>query len=116
MFTPHIMEGAKLTSATSGKYGLQSQHEALLQNEEPFHLNTDMVNLNVNQGHKKIEKVIIEKYAEIEYLKDNLSKGNFMIWFLEKQNQQLKVKEPLFEKYEVDVGKEDIKGKLVIYA
>lgn len=55
MFPPHIVEGAKLTLVASAKQGSQSQHEAPLQDEEPFHLDTDMVDLKVNEDHKTIE-------------------------------------------------------------
>lgn len=90
---------------------MKSQHEATLQDEEPFHIDTDMVELKVNEEHKTIEQVIKEKYVEVKELKDILSKANFMISFLEQENQQLKIKQLLLEKYEVDVGKEDVKGK-----
>jgi len=55
----------------------------LLQDEEPFHLDTDALDLGVNEENRTIEWVIMEKYAEIKELKDNLSKANFMIPFLE---------------------------------
>lgn len=58
----------------------------------------------------------MEKDVEIKELKDNLSKANCMISFPEQENQQLKVKQLFLEKYEVDVGKEDVKGKEVIDA
>lgn len=41
-FSPHIVEGAKLTSTEQGS---PSQHEATLQDEEPFHLDTDIVDI-----------------------------------------------------------------------
>jgi len=56
----------------------------------------------------------MEKDVEIEKLKDSSSKANFMISFLEQEKQQLKIKQLLLEKHEVDVGKEDIKGKAVM--
>lgn len=37
-----------------------------------------------------------------------------MISFLEQENQQLKVKKPLLENHEAYIGKEDIKGKVVM--
>jgi len=39
------------------------------------------------------------------------SMENFMISFLEQENHQLKVKQPLLENHEAYIGKEDIKGK-----
>lgn len=61
-----------------------------------------------------MENVIMEKYSKIESLKDSLSKANFMILFLEQENQQLKVKKLLLENHEVYIGKEDIKRNVVM--
>lgn len=96
VFTPHIVDGAKITSEEQGS---QSQHEETLQDEEPFHINTDMVDLNVSEKHKIVDQVIMEKYAEIKELKESFSKANFMISFLEQENQLL------LSKHKVDVRK-----------
>jgi len=86
VFTPHHVEGAKFTSTTSKKYGLQSQHE------EACHLDSDMVDLAAMKEHKIMEQVVKEKDNGIAKLRDSLSKANFMISFLEHENQQLNVK------------------------
>ena len=39
-----------------------------------------------------------------------------MISFLEQENQELNVKQPLLENHEAYIGKEDIKGKAVMDA
>lgn len=56
----------------------------------------------------------MEKDVEIKELKDNLSKANFMISFLQQENKKLKVNQQLLDKSKVDVGKEDVRGKIVV--
>ena len=53
----------------------------------------------------------MEEDAKIKELRDNFSKANFMVWFLEQDNEQLKVNQLLLNKHKVDVSKEDVKGK-----
>lgn len=112
--TPHLVEGENLTSTTSTKQGSQSQHEAPSQHEETFHLDSGMVDLKDNEENKAMWQFIMEKDAQRERLKENLSKTNFMISFLEQENQQLNVKQLILEKHEVYIGKEDISGKEVM--
>jgi len=57
VFSPNIVDGAKPRSTEQGS---PSQHEAHLQDEEPFHLDTDIVDLEVNEEHKIVEKVIMD--------------------------------------------------------
>lgn len=114
VFTPHIVEGAKLTLVEPTEQGSPSLHEAPLQDEEPFHLDTDMVDLKVNEGHKTIEQVIMEKFSKIKELRESLCKAHFMISFLEEENKKLKVNQLLLSKHKVDARKEDVKGKEVV--
>lgn len=45
-----------------------------------------------------------------------VSKANFMISFLEQENQELKVNQPLLENHEAYISKEDIKRKAAMDA
>lgn len=114
VFTLHLVEVAKLTLVASTKYESQSQHEAPSQHEEKFHLDSSMFDLNANEEHNLMEQVIMEKDVKRERIKDNLSKENFMISFVEQENEQLNVKQLILEKKEVYIGKEGIKGKEVM--
>ena len=49
VFSPDIFERAK---ATSGEHGSSSQNESPMQDEEPFHMDTDMGDLEVNEEKK----------------------------------------------------------------
>lgn len=78
VFAPDIVERTK---PTSGEHGLSSHHEAPLQDEEPFHLDSDMADLEVSEENKTLEQITMEKDAEIRELKESLSKANFMVSF-----------------------------------
>ena len=87
MFSPHIEERAKPTST---EQGVHSQHETSMHDEE---IDFDSVDLEANEEHENLERIIKEKYSHIKELQDNLSRANFIISFLEQENNQLKDKE-----------------------
>lgn len=58
-----------------------------------------------------LQQVIIDKDAEIKKLKDSLAKANFIITFLQQENQQLEVNQLISSRPKTDIGKEDAKGK-----
>ena len=76
MFSPNIVERAKTTLA---EHGSSSHHDAPLQDEEPFHLDTDMVDMEVNEENKTREKIIMEKDARSENLRRDFQRPTF--WF-----------------------------------
>ena len=80
MFSPYIVERAKLTS---GEQETSSHHEAPLQDEKQFHLDTDMEDFEVHEEKKIVDLIIMEKEAEIRELKDSFSKENFLLSFLQ---------------------------------
>lgn len=85
-----------------------------MRDEESSHIDTNIIEFEVNEDYKTIEHVIMEKDVEIKELKDKLSKANFIISFLEQENKKLKVNKLLLNKHKVDVGKEYVKGKVVV--
>ena len=85
-----------------------------MQDEEPFHLDTNMENLEVDEEHKIVKQVIMEKDSDIKELKDNSSKAKFLISFLEQENMQLKVNKLPLNMHKVDGSKEDVKGNVEI--
>ena len=66
MFAPKIVEGAKPTWVAQRSL---AQHEPLLQDEGPSHLDIDKEYLEREEDNKYIEQVIMEKDNEIIYLK-----------------------------------------------
>ena len=52
----------------------------------------DLVELEASGNHENIERIIKDKYAQIKELQDNLARANFIISFLEQENNQLKEK------------------------
>ena len=56
----------------------------------------------------------MDKYANIRELKNSLSRANFMISFLEKQNMRLKVNQLRLNRHKFDAIKKYVKGKSVV--
>ena len=109
-FYPHIEEGAKPTPA---KKVLHLQHETYLHDEELIHHDIDIVDLEASEEHENLERIIKEKYAHIKEPRDNLARDNFIISFLEQENNQLKEKQLALEKSHFEASMHDVKGKAV---
>ena len=85
-----------------------------MQDEEPFHLDISMKDLEVNENNKTIDQIIMDKDAEIKEVKESLSKANFLVSLLEQENMELKVNQLLLNKPKDYLRKYDLKGKEVV--
>lgn len=67
-----------------------SRHDSPFQNEEEVPPKLEMADLGERHGNKVVEGIIKEKEAHIRELKDDLSKANFMVAFLQHKNRKLR--------------------------
>ena len=58
----------------------------------------ELVDLKASEEHENLEMIIKEKDDQIEEHKNNLARANFIISFLEQENNQLKEKQLSLEK------------------
>ena len=70
----------------------RDRDDAPLQHKEEIPPEFEMADLEEEQhGDNPSDKIIKEKGARIRELKDDLSKANFMVDFLQQENRQLKL-------------------------
>ena len=85
-----------------------------MHDEELIHHDIDIVDLEANEEHESLQYIIKDKDAQIKELKENLARDNFIISFLEQENNHLKAKQLSLEKNQSQASVQDVKGKVVV--